>query len=438
MWREFEQFCRRHEILQTSDAVLLALSGGVDSMVLAHLLLQYKVPFEVVHCNFQLRGKESDGDEDFVREWAKSHQIDCHTRRFSLSKSGRDISVQQDARIVRYAWFRELMEQNNLAKLLTAHHATDNAETLFINLLRGAGAHGWSGIPLDENDIIRPLLFASRQQILEFARRENIAFREDTTNSGDRYLRNRIRHHVLPELAQLNPGFDVQISRNQMQLRRSVELLERLIYMQNADCISIRNDQTEIVHSKLEPKAFAEEILFELLRDSGFVIEQCRQILQTKQSGGRFYSHTHEVLVDRDRLLLRRLTSEQASSATTEIFATTSVLSDPINLSIEKISAEGFAISPNPMQAALDLNKLQVPLMLRKWREGDRFVPLGMKQHKLISDFLIDEKVSRFDKESVYVLESDGRIAWVVGYRLADWAKITTSTQDILLITKAS
>lgn len=434
MWHKFKLFSEKYRLFQKGDQVLLAMSGGVDSMVLAHLLLRVGVDFKVAHCNYQLRGKESDADAAFVEQWCLANGVDCYLKSFQLQSAAAGRSVQEEARTVRYRWFSELLKQYQLDKLATAHHASDNTETLFINLLRGAGAKGWAGIPVSEQNLIRPLLFATKAELYAFAEQNSIEYRADKSNASDHYLRNRIRHHIVPEFSALQPDFESRVSANQMHLRQMVELTSVLIKQQNPNIFIEQDQQILIRHREIQPETFTETILFYWIQPFGFNAAQCSEILEAAHSGKRFLSATHELLVDREELHIRALENAGLETNAVEIFRGQQNIDFPVKLKFVEAEKDHFEIPADSASAALDISTLQFPLILRPWRTGDRFQPLGMKTQKLVSDFLIDEKVSRFEKEQQYVLESDGKIVWVVGRRIADWAKITSDTRQILFV----
>lgn len=434
MQSEFLNFIKQNRLFSSSQRYLLAMSGGVDSMVLGALLLDAGVEIEVAHCNFKLRGKSSDADEELVKNWADEHGVPCHTRDFPLQSAG-EKSIQEEARIVRYQWFFELLESHQLSAIVTAHHASDNFETLMINLLRGSGAFGWSGVPLNENNIIRPLLFASKEQIEQFAKRYKISFREDESNASDNYLRNKIRHGLAKEFKALDADYERRISQNQMQLRQSLKMTQALVELQNTEAIQEKSDTLEIVPAKLQPAAFAVDVLYFVLREKGFNYAQCVQALEANHSGKTWSSATHEMLFDRDRLLVRLRNSEAGEAIqSAQIFSDTEHIQEPVNLVFKRESGSGFVPSTVNTTAALDVDALQFPLVLRKWKAGDKFVPLGMNQSKLVSDFLTDQKVDHFQKEAVCVIESAGEIVWVVGYRIANPFRITPQTRQVFLI----
>jgi tRNA(Ile)-lysidine synthase len=432
MQQEFNRFLKENKLYTADEVWLLGMSGGVDSMVLGNLLLNAKIPIEVAHCNFQLRGDESSADEKFVESWCETHGIAFNVKRFDLSNAK---NIQKAARDSRYEWFAELMATKDLNKLATAHHASDNVETLFINLLRGAGNRGWAGIPLSDNWVVRPLLFATKTLIETFATEEQIAFREDSSNLENKYLRNKIRHHLMPVLREIDAEFETKISQNQLRLQSSNKLLSDLILQTNADVIeNLENGEVKIHYRNLNPANQTALVLFEILREYDFDWNQTQDILAVEQSGALFNSYTHQLLVDRDFLLIRHVDQPDIPESITLIEESQTVLNTPISLSCSKSKLSEVKFSNDSNLAIIDFDKLTFPLQVRRWQQGDQFVPLGMKGSKKLSDFFIDQKLNNFQKESVYVLESANEIVWVVGHRISDVFKITPKTRNAYIL----
>jgi tRNA(Ile)-lysidine synthase len=432
MLERFNSFVQAHQLIQPTDRLLLALSGGVDSMALANLFLEAKISFEVAHCNFQLRGLDSDADEDFVVNWCKEKGVVIHVKKVNIASH---VNVQIAARNLRYQWFSELLSQENLNKIATAHHANDMVETMFINLLRGAGHKGWSGIPLANQNTIRPLLFATKSDISEYAAKNKIAFREDVSNQSDKYLRNQIRHSLLPSIQVINKNGIAQIAENQLRLQASNTLLRTLLLEANKAAISQPTMDEWVIDVKtLQPTAQSELVLFELLQEYGFNWAQIQMVFNAKHSGKSWKSSTHQLLLDRGKIHIRPISSENEDFDMVEVNADEVFIKFPIPLSFDTIQIEQLEIPKSNRTAALDKDKLEFPLQLRKWRIGDRFQPIGMQGTKLLSDFFNDQKLNNFEKELVYVLTSNDEIVWVVGYRISENFKIGSATKQCFLI----
>ena len=450
MLDQFKAYINRYHLIAECDKVILALSGGIDSMVMADLLLKAKVEFVVAHCNFHLRGEESDGDEKFVREFAERHEIQCFVKYFETEKYafGNGISIEMAARDLRYAWFEELRQQLNYDKIAVAHHADDQAETFFINLLRGAGLRGLKGMQPQNGVIIRPLLWASREQIRKYAVENQITWREDHTNAETVYLRNKIRNQLLPVFDELHPearqslykSLEHLASENELYRELLKEKLSYLVEEQGDVSVIARRNDEAIQNNALDCQATlamtkSEQLLFEWLRQYGFNTDQCHFIFETMETGigNKYYSPTHQLVVGRNELQLSEIKTVvddeiQIEEGEKEILS-------PIHLQFSKLGKTvDFVIDKSPEVAQLDFDEIRFPLTLRHWRHGDRFHPLGMKGSKLLSDFFVDQKFTEWQKRNVWLLVSvDGKILWVVGRRIDDRFKVTDSTKSIFL-----
>ena len=396
-----------------SGKYILALSGGIDSMVLANMLLQDKADFVLAHCNFHLRGEESDGDEKFVRDYASQNGLTIYVKHFDTEDyaKGQGISIEMAARELRYAWFEELRQQLNYDYIAVAHHADDQLETFFINLLRGAGIRGLKGMQPVNGHIIRPLLDISREEIRQYAIENGIKWREDHTNAETLYLRNKIRHDLLPVIDGISKEGRSAILKTISHLASENELYRELL-----------KEKLSTAHFQRSTSNF--QLLFEWLRDYGFNEDQVHFIheaLKNGQPGTAFFSPTHRVTIERDGLELTSICKNNDIS---------------IEISYQQIvKDENYQIDPSPEVAQLDYDKLTFPLQLRKWQAGDRFHPLGMRGSKLLSDFFVDQKMTTRQKEECYVLTTaNDQIVWVVGRRIDDRFKVTDKTKNILMV----
>ncbi len=447
---QFQAYINRYNLLTEGDKVILALSGGIDSMVLADLLLKAKVEFVAAHCNFHLRGEESDGDEKYVREYAERHGIQCFVKHFDTEQYAAEqgISIEMAARDLRYAWFEELRQQLGYDIIAVAHHADDQAETFFINLLRGAGLRGLKGMQPRNGVIIRPLLWASREQIRQYAVENQIAWREDHTNAESVYLRNKIRNQLLPAFDKLHPearqglykSLEHLASENELYRELLKEKLSCLVEEQDGVSVIARRNDEAIQDVALDCHAAlamtqSEQLLFEWLRQYGFNTDQCRFIFEAMETGigNKYYSPTHQLVIGRDNLQLSEIKSVEDETILIEI-GEEEILS-PVHLRFSKLEKNAdFVLDKSPEVAQLDYDKLRFPLTLRHWQHGDRFHPLGLKGSKLLSDFFVDQKFTEWQKQNVWLLaSSDGDILWVVGYRIDDRYKVNSETKSILL-----
>lgn len=436
--KEFEAFVNEQRLFSKKDRILLALSGGVDSVVLAELLLELGYTFSVAHCNFHLRAEESNRDADFVIKWAERNGVELFVQDFDtygyMQEKG--ISLEMAARELRYSWFENIMQENQFDYLLTAHHADDSAETFFINLLRGTGIAGLHGILPKNGNIIRPLLFATRKSILDYAESKNIQFVEDSTNSETKFLRNKIRHRVIPMLKEISPDFDSIIRKNIERLRDTETIFRSAIEKVKDEIIIREKENIKISIAELQSLHPIGIYLYEILSDYGFnesVVNNVSMVLDA-ESGKRFYSKTHCLLKDREYLLIYPIEKDEKETNYSIDVEITSII-EPFKAKIEVLKELNFISVPKKANVAmLDMDLLNFPLELRHWKQGDSFVPFGMKKKKKLSDFFTANKYSLLDKERQWLLCSGNEIVWVVGKRIDDRFKISNSTKSVLKI----
>jgi len=444
MLEQFKAYINRYNLIAEGDKLILALSGGIDSMVLSDLLLKAKVEFVAAHCNFHLRGEESDGDEKFVCEFAEKFGIQCFVKHFETEKYAAEqgISIEMAARELRYAWFEELRQQLGYDRIAVAHHADDQAETFFINLLRGAGLNGLKGMKPQNGVIIRPLLWASREQIRKYAVDNQILWREDHTNAESVYLRNKIRNQMLPTFDELQPEARQGLYKSLEHLAAENELYRALLKEKLAQIVEREGDVQRLPYSKLvkteapepvEGPTFSFQLLFEWLRQFGFNPDQCHFIYDALGTGigNQYCSPTHGLVIGRDKLQLSEIKEKKDDEIQIEI-GEQEILS-PVHLCFSKLEkTSDFVVDKSPEVAQLDFDTLKFPMTLRHWRHGDRFHPLGMKGSKLLSDFFVDQKFTEYQKQNVWLMVSDsGDILWVVGHRIDERFKTTSETKII-------
>jgi len=429
---QLKRFIEEQNLFTPHDRVLVAVSGGMDSMALLHLLKQMDVEVAVAHCNFQLRADDSDQDEDFVRKYCAQVHVPFFCRRFETNNYATEnkLSIQMAARELRYAWFDELMEDKGFTRLATAHHFNDSIETMLINWVRGAGIEGLRGIAARRNSIIRPLLFASREEITRYVADHQIAWREDISNQTDDYQRNFIRHQVIPQLKRINISLEQTIRKSVNKVEDewafyqiSVEEWKRKFVVQEGEVIKV--SKQGFFHP-----AHGASLLWNSVKAHGFSYDLCQEAfeIKDKQSGKQFLSLSHKLVVDRDYFITTPLENYWSEL---RIEANQSRVSlGPWRLEISATLV--IKPSENIMEAVLDADKIVFPLTWRKWRSGDSFFPLGMTHRKKISDFLIDRKISVGEKDSVTVLESAGEIVWLAGHRIDNRYKLTSVTKRAL------
>jgi tRNA(Ile)-lysidine synthase len=445
---QFQAYINRCNLIAEGEKVILALSGGIDSMVLADLLLKVKVNFVAAHCNFHLRGHESDGDDWFVRKFAENRGIQCFVKHFETEKyvAKYGISIEMAARDLRYAWFEQLRQQLGYDKIAVAHHADDQAETFFINLLRGAGLNGLKGMKPQNGFIIRPLLWASREQIRKYAVENHVVWREDYTNVESVYLRNRIRNQLLPVFDELQPKARQGLYKSLEHLSAENELYRSLLKEKLAQIVEREGEIQRLPYSAISPSAVGPstgsgtlastfQLLFEWLRQYGFNTDQCHFIHEAIGTGigNQYCSPTHCVVIGRDDLQLSEINEKTDDEILIQI-GEEEILS-PVHLRFSRFEKNAdFIIDKSSEVAQLDFDKIQFPLILRHWHHGDRFHPLGMKGSKLLSDFFVDQKFTEWQKRNVWLLvAADGDILWVVGYRIDERYKVSISTKTIFL-----
>lgn len=435
MLKQFLSHLSENTLAFADDKVLLAVSGGLDSMVMLDLFVKAGFSCEVAHVNFQLRGEESNQDELFVKKHCAAYRVPCHvlhasTRSLAESKG---ISIQMAARELRYDWFQSLLTKNKLHCVATAHHLNDSIETSLFNWVNGASLVGLVGIPVRNGAIIRPLLFATRSRIEQYASENDLVWREDSSNNTDDYTRNYIRHQLIPRLKEINPSLEQTVFRGQQKLAGEHALSESafLDWKQK----SVKQSHTGLVIDKasLLGKSGGVMLLFKLLQSSGFNFEVCEDISLALrgQSGKTFFSSSHQVVVDRESLFLTSLAAVELPTILLE--TSREVRLGNLTIKMDKVSV--VAPSADPRVAVLDADTLHFPLVWRLWKQGDFFYPLGMEHRKKLSDFLVDTKVSILEKQHLTVLESKGEIVWVVGHRIDNRFKLTEDTTHAWVFT---
>ena len=416
---------------------LLALSGGCDSMTMAHLFLHSPLaqgcPLVVAHANFSLRGAESDADEALVRDWAAAHGLPCHVHQFDTEAEAarRGLSIEMAARELRYAWFAELLETEHLAYVAVAHHLNDSAETLILNLLRGSGLRGASGIRSVNGAVIRPMLGFTRDEIRAYADATGIAFREDASNADSRFARNRIRNVVFPEFARINPAFLQNLAGSMARFAEAQAILDA-DFTQKAAVLSRCEGEAQVIDRKaLLAEPFRHYWLYRWLEPCGFnatQIDAVEAALEGGRCGSRFYSASHVALRDRNSLKIYPLLQTETDRA--EAGFRIRVEARPADFDPRRVPA-GVLVA--------DADTLSLPLRFRRWEAGDRFRPLGMQGFRKLSDFFTDLKLDREQKARQMVVTSQSpegreRIVAVAGLRIDDRVRITEATRTLVWI----
>ncbi len=425
----------RHALCKTTDKILLAVSGGVDSMVMLKLFRDAGFRIAVAHCNFRLRGTESDADEAFVKQSCQQLDVPCFSKGFDTQEyaASQKISIQMAARDLRYEYFRELKATFGFDYIATAHHFSDSIESIFLNLVRGTGIDGFRGIAASKEDVIRPLLFATRLMIRDYAVATGVAWREDASNDSDDYARNFVRHQIIPKLVEMNPGFEDGFRSTQERMLGARELARGFIQQLRSSASTWGDDTITLNIEAIQQSEYAAVLLWEMVKNFGFNFDQCQKITQDHQPGKLFYSDTHQLLVDRRVYILDRI---RPHGIVSQVVEENQALAGngSITLVIREVPKSDFQLRRESAVAQMDADVLRYPLLWRKWQAGDYFVPLGMRANKKVSDFLIDLKIPFNSKADVTVLESAGEIAWIVGHRISDRFKVTPDTQRVIVI----
>lgn len=434
MLEAFKKYVLEHRLFAPPDKILLAVSGGVDSMVMLDLFYRGGFTFSVAHCNYRLRGEESDKDEAFVIEKCRQYAVEYFVKPFDTKAyaEANKLSVQMAARELRFEWFNQLLQQHSFSAYATAHHGDDELETFFINLLRGSGIAGLHGILPRQNKLVHPMLFAWRDEIEDYAKDRNIVYRTDSSNSSTKYVRNQIRHQLLPLIGKINPNYREIISTNMDHVREAEKIYRKEIRRKHNEWVHMADNGFKIAIEPLVVEENAKTYLYEFLVPCGFNWSTVTDIIHALQAspGKCFYSATHRVVKDRDYLLVEVL--EQGKKGIYFLDENKERLESPISLSMSVGTKDiNFQIPHDRHVAVLDYDKLHFPLKIRRWRTGDDFRPLGMSGFKKLSDFFIDEKLSVADKERTWLLLSGDDIVWVIGQRLDDRYKVTAETQRI-------
>lgn len=424
------------------DRILLTVSGGVDSMVMLSLFAGGGYRIGVAHCNFCLRGAESDLDEQLVEQTARNLGAEYYCRRFDtageMERTGE--SMEMAARRLRYEWFEQLRREHGYTAVAIAHHADDSVETFFINLFRGTGLRGLTGIGIRLGRIIRPLMFATRREIMEYASARGIAYREDSSNRSTKYMRNKIRLGLVPRIREIKPDFTELMRRNISRLTEAQSFIDSAVAQLRDTVVESRDGTDTLVVGRIDSSLPRNFVIYELLNSAyGFKGDVCDSLcraLDAGATGRRFYSKLYTAYVDRGNIAVTPTAPDDPCTTEVPAGARRSYCGNSV-LWFERIDIAMIKDYGVPEHIAqIDAALLQYPLTLRRWQEGDRFVPFGMSGSKKVSDFLTDCKVSAVEKERQFVLLSGDDIVWVVGRRIDDRFRLTDNTDEVLRITK--
>lgn len=436
----FEKYIEENELFSHDDKILLTVSGGVDSMVMMSLTAAAGYRFGVAHCNFQLRGAESDEDEVLVEREANRYGAEFFNKRFDtlgeMQRTGE--SMEMAARRLRYAWFKELCEQHGYTAIAIAHHSNDSIETFFINMLRGTGLRGLTGITTQVGRVVRPMMFATRKDIHDYAVAHHIPFREDSSNRSTKYLRNKVRIGLVPMLKEINPQFTTIMRRNIARLSQAQDFITSAINIVKGEVLEHSGDVHTLRVGQIRPTLPRNYVIYEILSSEygfkGDVVDALCHALDNGATGRRFYSREWVAVVDRGNVVIAPIMEDDSCETivernTVRSYAGGSVLFyEYCNIDFIDDLDQGENV------ALLDADKLKFPLRVRRWQEGDWFIPFGMSGRKKLSDYLIDKKVSMAEKSRQFVLLSGDDIVWVIGRRLDDRFAITRKTENVLRV----
>lgn len=435
MTNEFIQYISENKLFDSYDKVLLAVSGGIDSVAMLQCFKEAGLcEFGVAHCNFGLRGEDSDADEAFVKKLAKRAKVTFHSHFFDTEAFAEQekISIQMAARELRYTWFEKLMKDHSYTYVATAHHQNDVLETVLFNLTKGTGIAGLHGIKKKAGKTIRPMLFADKAWIQDFIAQKHLAWREDNSNESIKYSRNLIRHEVIPILKQINPDLENTFQHTIERIAQVEEVFLERVQLLAEKAIRKEEDHVYINLKVLHTEKVNAVLLFELIKSFGFNFVQSKELhIRLSQGAGKvFESPTHRLNIDRNMLIISPKDLSDFIPAT--IFKDQEEFKNNfLQLLFTEEERAGYKITSNKKIAALDMDKLSFPLEIRKWQHGDFFFPLGMKKKKKLSDFMIDEKIPLNLKERVFLLTSGNAVVWVIGHRIDDRFKITEETTKV-------
>ncbi|MCW3112126.1 MAG: tilS [Segetibacter sp.] len=458
----FIQHLKQFPFIQKKDKQLIAVSGGVDSVVLCDLMFKAGYDFVIAHCNFQLRGDESERDEAFVRSLGEKYGKEVLVKKFETEKyaTGNKVSIQVAARELRYDWFQSIVNgQSSIANesaiedlnpetlnpkpkadhikyILAAHHANDNIETILMNLFKGTGISGLHGILPVQGKLFRPLLFAKKEELVEYAQQHKLDFVEDSSNLSDKYTRNFFRHQLFPLLKEIYPNVEDNLQKNILRFVEAEELYKQSVEQHKKKLLEFKGNEVHIPVLRLQKSSPVATIIYEIIKDFGFTSNQVADVrgLLESETGKYVSSSSYRIIKNRKWLIISPIQSLDALNIVIEE-ADNKVAFEGGELRLETINASGsLQISPDADIAFAGLDAITFPLLLRKWKQGDYFYPLGMKKKKKLSRFFTDQKLSKTEKEKVWVVEMNKKIVWIVGHRIDDRFKILPSTKNVLKI----
>ena len=442
--QRYKDFIRSNDLFSEKDRLLLAVSGGVDSVVLCELCNQAGYDFVIAHCNFKLRGEESERDKKFVKSLGDRYKVEIMVKEFETEKYAEEnkLSIQEAARNLRYQWFNELLttHDSRLTTTLTAHHADDNIETLLMNFFRGTGLHGLAGIPIKSPfaNVKRPLLSFWKEELIEFAKKNKLDFVEDSSNVSSKYTRNFFRNEIIPLITKVYPQAKENLLDNINRFKEINRLYQVSVNDLKKKLLKVKGNEIHIpIRQLMAYKSKA--LIFEIISSLGFLEKQVDEVIKlTESESGKFIQSP--LTLTPVRIIKFRhwliITSSVAAQSDTIVIeeGTQNVQSSLFSVQFSMIQASNFKLPTSNDIACLDVDEIQFPLILRKWKQGDYFYPLGMKKKKKLARFFIDQKLSKTEKENIWVIEMNKKIIWVINYRIDDRFKIAEKTKNVLKI----
>lgn len=437
MLQKVKEYIVRNQLLTEGSKILVAVSGGADSMVLLFILQKLGYRCSVAHMNFNLRGQASDEDEKFVKSYATKHHLDFYGKSVNtlLYAENHGISMEMAARDLRYSFFEEILKKEKITYVAVGHHKNDLVETMLLNLTRGTGVRGLAGIKAKNGNIIRPLLGITNAEIVAFANKNDLLFRTDSTNDDTKIQRNFFRHTVVPHFESINPSFTSTMYKTAESMQQVQKLIDLHVSSFKQKFVEEMDGKIRINKDGFSDSISKEIVLFELLSPfvfNGDQLQEIRSALEQQTHGKTWFSPSHRLLTSHTHLVIQPLEKIEKPQAVWMDKSTIGI-DEPINLKVFPVQPKNeVAFNFSPENAYFDAAKINFPLQLRKWKQGDWFVPFGMKGRKKLSDFFIDNKFSLDKKEETFVLLSGDEIIWIVGYRTDDRYKITEETTRVL------